>query len=324
MRPKAIKSYAELDLKLGIKSSLPHIKSTLALSLLIWEGLGRPAEMCYAEQSDNKLFITDDALNGLMSLIAEAGINDVSLETIREIANDNQLFKSQLESLIVAYELVWKLAQVRFVDFSGTTNERTGYSRYPKRMSFTTNADIFHCVIQGKRDAYLKVLFNWIGLPIQADSECERNLIGLFTAYSESAVFKLNDGAHDILFNQIGIYNELLNGSSSVNIEDHKEAKGPLRILKSILSDGLQAYLTGTATAVKIIEGSAGFLSEYEKRAEMLLQLSATKIVGTENLDDETQDTPSGDNLVVSNGENVLLYGVPGAGKELDDPDRIL
>lgn len=36
-RPDNILAYDEMDLKLGIKSSLPHVKSTLALAILLWE-----------------------------------------------------------------------------------------------------------------------------------------------------------------------------------------------------------------------------------------------------------------------------------------------
>ena len=38
-RPDNLMAYDELDLKLGIKSSLPHVKGTLALSVLLWECL---------------------------------------------------------------------------------------------------------------------------------------------------------------------------------------------------------------------------------------------------------------------------------------------
>lgn len=38
-RPDNILVYDEMDLKLGIKSSLPHVKSTLALAILRNEGI---------------------------------------------------------------------------------------------------------------------------------------------------------------------------------------------------------------------------------------------------------------------------------------------
>ena len=36
-RPDNIINYSEIDLKLGIKSSLPNAKSTLALLILLWK-----------------------------------------------------------------------------------------------------------------------------------------------------------------------------------------------------------------------------------------------------------------------------------------------
>lgn len=44
-RPDNISVYDELDLKLGIKSSLPHVKSTIALAILLWECADRPSEL---------------------------------------------------------------------------------------------------------------------------------------------------------------------------------------------------------------------------------------------------------------------------------------
>ena len=41
-RPDNILVYDEMDLKLGIKSSLPHVKSTLALAILLWECSDHP------------------------------------------------------------------------------------------------------------------------------------------------------------------------------------------------------------------------------------------------------------------------------------------
>ena len=49
-------AYDEMDLKLGIKSSLPHVKSTLALAILLWECADRPAELVYAVQMVMRLY----------------------------------------------------------------------------------------------------------------------------------------------------------------------------------------------------------------------------------------------------------------------------
>ena len=59
-RPDNISIYDELDLKLGIKSSLPHVKSTIALAVLLWECADRPAELTYSQQDGDKILLTDE------------------------------------------------------------------------------------------------------------------------------------------------------------------------------------------------------------------------------------------------------------------------
>ena len=58
-RPDNMFVYDEMDLKLGIKSSLPHVKSTLALAILLWECADRPAELVYAVQHGDKVILSD-------------------------------------------------------------------------------------------------------------------------------------------------------------------------------------------------------------------------------------------------------------------------
>lgn len=40
-RPNNVPQYDDIDLKLGIKSSLPNVKETLALFLLMWRSCGK-------------------------------------------------------------------------------------------------------------------------------------------------------------------------------------------------------------------------------------------------------------------------------------------
>lgn len=44
IRPESAPVYDPIDLKLGIKSSLPSVKPTLALLFLMWHEMGRPSE----------------------------------------------------------------------------------------------------------------------------------------------------------------------------------------------------------------------------------------------------------------------------------------
>ena len=75
--------------------------------------------------------------------------------------------KSQIEALIVAFELVWRIAEVNFTDVSKPASiERTGGIRYPKKLSYSSNIDIVHSVISGNEPEYIKVLLSWMGFPL--------------------------------------------------------------------------------------------------------------------------------------------------------------
>lgn len=318
-RPDNISTYDELDLKLGIKSSLPHVKSTIALAVLLWECADRPAELTYSQQDGDKILLTDELDQWVVDVVSEICEEDeIDLESLITTVNDNQLFKSQMEALIVAFELVWKLAKVSFVDEDKAASaERTGGIRYPKKLTYTINADIIHSLIESNRDAYMRVLVAWIGTNIATDPECESNLLHLLTALSEGAVFKLADGNREVVFNQNSLYKKILETEDSVDVNGDKEAKGSLRILKSFLSDAMNPYLSYNNGSVMAADRRMNDMEEYQKRVEMFLRLSATKVIGLDNLDaeDEGISPEQYEAHRLTTGCNVLLYGVPGSGK---------
>lgn len=318
-RPDTILTYDEMDLKLGIKSSLPHVKSTLALAVLLWECSDHPAELTYSVSNGDKIVLAEEIEQWLIDYLSEICEEEqIDFETLITGVNQNQLFKSQMEALIVAFELIWKLAKVDFVDDTKPASaERTGGVRYPKKLTYSVNADIIHSVISGNENAYIRVLMSWIGFNIAVDPECEKTLIYLFTALSEGAVFKLVDGTRDVIFNQNSIYKKILETSQAVDINGDKEAKGALRILKSLLSDEMNPYLQYSGGSVTATTDISERLEEYQKRVDTILQLSATKVIGLEDLQSQNTGIQLTDleERRVSSGSNVLLYGVPGSGK---------
>lgn len=318
-RPDNISVYDELDLKLGIKSSLPHVKSTIALAILLWECADRPSELIYSVQNNDGIVMTDDLDQWVIDYLADICTEDqIDNETLISAINENQLFKSQMEALIVAFELVWKLAKVSFVDENKSASaERTGGTRYPKKLIYTINADIIHCLIESNRDAYVRVLLAWIGFNVNSDPECEEQLCQMLSVLSEGAVFKLTDGERDVIFNQNSLYRKLLETHDSVDINGDKEAKGSLRILKSLLSDGLNPFLKYSNGVVSTNEQKAAELEAYQERVDTFLRLSATKVIGLEDVDaaDEGIAPQEYEANRLTTGCNVLLYGVPGSGK---------
>lgn len=318
-RPDSISVYDELDLKLGIKSSLPHVKSTIALAILLWECADRPAELVYSQQNGDGIVMTDDLDQWVIDCLSEICQEDeIDSESLISVINENQLFKSQMEALIVAFELVWKLAKVSFVDEGKAASaERTGGNRYPKKLLYTVNADIIHSLIESNHDAYIRVLMAWVGFNINTDPECESQLMYLLTALSEGAVFKLMDGNRDVIFNQNSLYRKVLETQEAVDVNGDKEAKGSLRILKSLLTDGMNPYLSYSNGSVSLMERRTGDLEAYQKRVDTFLRLSATKVIGLEDMDaeDEGIAPEQYEEHRLTTGCNVLLYGVPGSGK---------
>lgn len=318
-RPDNISVYDELDLKLGIKSSLPHVKSTIALAVLLWECADRPAELVYSQQNGEGIVMTDELDQWVIDYLSEICQEDeIDAESLVATINENQLFKSQMEALIVAFELVWKLAKVSFVDEGKAASaERTGGTRYPKKLLYTVNADIIHSLVESNHDAYIRVLMSWVGFNINTDPECELQLMHILTALSEGAVFKLVDGNRDVIFNQNSLYRKVLETQETVDISGDKEAKGSLRILKSLLSDEMNPYLTYSNGNVSTRDRRTGDLESYQKRVDTFLRLSATKVIGLEDMDadDEGIAPEQYETQRLTTGCNVLLYGVPGSGK---------
>ena len=318
-RPDSIEVYDELDLKLGIKSSLPHVKSTLALAVLLWECAGEPAELLYCKQNGNSIEIADELAQKFIKYYSRICVeHKIDNEMIIQKINENQLFKSQIEAIIVAFELVWKLAKVDFTDDSKPKSiERTEGIRYPKKLNYSVNIDLIHNIIQSNKENYYRVLLSWMGLDVSCNPKNEIIMTSTFSILSENAVFKLTDGEHDVIFNQNSIYKKLLDSNNMVDINGDKESKGSLRILKSLLSDGLNPYLNYSNGTVKTHEEASEAFKVYQLRVNTFLRLSATKVIGLDSLDTKNEGI-SLENLEknrLKTGCNVLLYGVPGSGK---------
>lgn len=164
-----------------------------------------------ADHSIN-LILTDPPYNLGNFMISR----DTNLKKMRDKTNNNLMFKAQLEALLVAFELVWKVAKIRFSDGRPNSAERTGGSRFPKKVWFTLNMDLLDAVCGDDAD-YLKVFFSWLGFDLNADNEKERNIIRFLTIISESAYYKLIDNDADVVFNLESVYKAVLSHTDAVD-----------------------------------------------------------------------------------------------------------
>src|SRR5690625_970011 len=325
LRPDEIKEYHNPDLKLGIKSSLPRVKSTLGLFFMIWKASDKNCEITYSQIDGDSTILIEDLKSKLIDIFAPIyesyGVSD---DEFIDKVNENQMFKSQLESLIVAFELIWRVGKIKFFDDRPASSERTGRKRYPKTIAFTKNMDIIDTILMSNQIEYSKVLLAWIGLDIDVNSENESSLLKLLVHLSEEAVYKLVDEDKDVIFNMNSVYIKLLeNENSIIDINGSKEPKGSLRILKSLLSDGMNPYINYSNTrGLELADGMKEELELYQCRVDASLSLLNTKYI-VDQIDDKNESTytieVSEENELyssrISGGNNILLYGVPGSGK---------
>lgn len=335
IRPLPLKKYSAVDLKLAIKSSFPNPKATLALLIMLWEASDRPSEIDYSQAQDGRISVSDDMREKLIekyqSVYSTFAVSD---DSFIATVNNNQLFKSQLEPLLVGIELVWRIARLRFADGQRQQSaERTGGERFPKILAYTCNIDVIAAVLSSDAEGYAKILLKWIGCSVEANGELEVILIRLLACLTENSFYRLEDGNNEVIFNLNSLYLTLLaNDGSSIDINGDVEAKGSLRILKSALSDGLNPYLSysnGGSVGISTLGGDS--LRSYQSRVDNYLHINIGTLQGVKHLvfaleSEDGDGTSEVDDMIrlpgkidesvrIPGGANYLLYGVPGSGK---------
>ena len=235
----------------------------------MWHEMGRPSELEYATAQGNTIVLRTDIEETLYQRLHEIS-DGVTLEQFRDKVNNNLMFKAQLEALLVAFELVWKVAKIRFSDGRPNSAERTGGSRFPKKVWFTLNMDLLDAVCGDDAD-YIKIFFSWLGFDLNADNEKESSIIRFLTIISESAYYKLIDNEANVVFNLESVYKAVLSHTDAVDISGDKEAKGSLRILKSALAENLISNISVHNNAVTAIDADA--LRHYADRVAVFHQL---------------------------------------------------
>lgn len=285
MNPKKETQFDELQLKLGIKSSLPNIKAALALLLSIWESGIHSDGFVYAKEVGDKIAPVDAAVDRLSVYFG------CESDALVAFLPNNPLYTSQMEALQVAFELGWRLAKFSFVDESFPfSKERTGGKRYAKKISYTKNIDVVSLFLNQDEDNK-KILYSWLSQTAVDGTIAakEDNLKQLLTALSEECVFRIRtneDGTYT--FRNYGIYDAILDGGE-VSTADAKEQVGPLRILNSIINDGLNYYFVKQPNGtVKLREGvTREEMEQYSTRVQNYLSLSDVHMSFSENTEED-------------------------------------
>ena len=324
-RPNPMTIYPDVDLKLGIKSSFPNIRRALAMVIFLWIVSDSPGELEYSVQDSDKIILTDNLNEKIASEINTFEIISVDKDSLLKSFNTNPIFTAQIESLIVAFELIWRLAKVEFLDRSKPySSERTGRVRYPKKLIYTVNIDIINSLIKTDRERYLGVLLYWLNIEITYKTQenyddrlkqAEIYLTELITILSENAVFKLVDNNKDIIFNLDSIYSKLLNTYEPIDINGDEEPKGSLRILKSLLKDNLNSFLDYSDNVVSIATNKEVDLQRYQKRVRSFLQLSGNNINTGQSSVETTIDSKLNAHIIDNIYRQRIFFGAPGTGK---------
>ena len=101
IRPEQMQRPDPIDLKLGIKSSLPNAKKALALLILLWESNGQPASLIYGVEDDGKLLPEPEAFEKLHQYLdLQLTLNGLTEDDLYDAYTNNPLLKSQIEALI--------------------------------------------------------------------------------------------------------------------------------------------------------------------------------------------------------------------------------
>lgn len=314
------------SLKLGIKSSLPEVQKSISLLYFLWKSNNMPFSLDYTKEIDDidrqYLDLSDDVKGKLLNYTEKYQI-ELSLDKdklLDEIVK-NPLLTSQIEAIIVAFELVWKFAKIEFVDgeksFSSERKKIDNRTvRFNKRIEFTNLIDIFDLLIRENLYTYELDLFRW--LVDDNSKEKNGNLVKFLTMLSDESIYKISLDNDDIQFTMGGLYGKLSNGNEKISIRG-KEPKGSLRILGNILDNDINFFLKKDNNEIYLSSRvDKEYLGNYSKRTLLRVDL--------ENVDLTELDSTYSDiipnifidiekNLISLSKPFLILAGISGTGK---------
>lgn len=302
--PQSITERQELNLRQGIKSSLSNIRSIVALVYTLYRSNNCKAVVEYSESTnDGQIKLHSTLENSIKTFL---GIDDLSS------INNNPLFKSQMEALQVGIELIFKLGKVEFVDNTLTSSaERTGGSRYEKRIRFGTNIQIVDTFLSSYEADLTMFLNKWLQNQESEKREIDEGIKKMLTIFSEETQFKIRYNDQEVSFQQEGIYQEFANGNTVVGRDEHENV-GPFRVFKSYVKEGLHPYISENGDEF-IAKNTPTAASEYYQIVSNTLDLipKRTQITTLASSDTDTILAES----INTGMRQIIYYGCPGSGK---------
>src|SRR5690554_105588 len=156
--PQSIKERTQPDSRLGIKSSLSKLSSVVALSYTLYCANSKKASVEYSDEIEEQ-----DRRYLVLKPVFARSISELYNVDVEEL-NENPLLRSQLEALQVGMSLMFKIGDIRFVEFPNTdTKERTGSNRYSKEICFSLNMSIIDLYISSwSEDTQRNELRQWL------------------------------------------------------------------------------------------------------------------------------------------------------------------
>ncbi|WP_318640833.1 McrB family protein [Flavobacterium ardleyense] len=317
--PNNVKRRIPIDPKLAVGSSLPKPKELIALTILLYLLNEEKEYLDYSVQSGNTINIKDELIDSMKNFFSS--INGYNEQKIDDLRKDNPLVTMQLEPLQVSLQIVWKLAKVKAINSSSSSQERTGRVRVPKSLNFTSNLILLKSTLSDDNNAITelakKVLYSWLfNESVEVENQnLESKLKTTLLILTEDTLYKtwLNDNT-DVLFQQEGIYDLINNSTDAVDLKGAKEIKGTLRNLKSLYSHNLHPYLKVEGDNVSLRDQTS--LDEYVNyRIKVANQLDLTpkniEIVELERENEETNGPQNLENIP----HQIIFFGSPGTGK---------
>lgn len=308
--PNPFRPRRQIDALTGIKSSLDHIRSVIALVYLLYIANERKSYVRYSVSDGSQIKIAPTILESIEKMLGKSDIES--------IINNNPLFTKQYEPLYVGITLLMKLGHLK-IEGKQSTAERTGGIRYPKQLYFANNTIILDLILSGiPEDVRYTSLFEWLQNKKASNSVFEDRVCMFLTTCTIFTQFKLRDNTNKELFFQTeGIYSAIKESDDDVLYADSHEFVGPTRIYNNILGEELEPWIS-------VKRGLLGFRDRRNPNAESMSDMISTTlnifnvkndavVMDNDYVEDNLEETQ--DNSLNNNPLQQIYFGTPGSGK---------